>query len=34
MWLQKEKGSGEKVGSSSRIRLWTDLNNRMKKELL
>jgi len=34
MWLQKKKGSGKKVGSSSRIRLWTDLNKRMKKELL
>jgi len=34
MWLQKKKGSGKKVGSSSRIRLWTELNKRMKKELL
>ncbi|MFK5986267.1 MAG: transglutaminase-like cysteine peptidase [Pseudomonadota bacterium] len=34
MWLQKKKGSGKKVGSSSRIRLWVDLNKRMKKELI
>ncbi|MFK5895037.1 MAG: transglutaminase-like cysteine peptidase [Pseudomonadota bacterium] len=34
MWLQKKKGSGKKVGSSSRIRLWVDLNKRMRKELL
>ncbi|MFK5986931.1 MAG: transglutaminase-like cysteine peptidase [Pseudomonadota bacterium] len=34
MWIQKKKGSGKKIGSSSRIRLWTDLNKRMRKELL
>jgi predicted transglutaminase-like cysteine proteinase len=33
MWLQKSTRTGKKVGSSSRIRLWTDLNKRMKKEL-
>lgn len=34
MWLQKQKKLGQKVGSSSRIRLWVDLNKRMKKELI
>jgi len=34
MWLQKQKKLGKKVGSSSRIRLWTDLTSRMNKELL
>ncbi len=33
MWLQSKKKLGKKVGSSSRIRLWTDLRKRMKKEL-
>ncbi len=34
LWLQKQKKLGKKVGSSSRIRLWTELTSRMKKELL
>ncbi|MCU7837140.1 MAG: transglutaminase-like cysteine peptidase [gamma proteobacterium symbiont of Taylorina sp.] len=34
MWLQKQKQLGKKVGSSSRIRLWVDLNKRMRKELI
>ena len=34
MWLAGSKKTGKKVGSSSRIRLWTDLNKRMKKELI
>ncbi|MBF0264246.1 MAG: transglutaminase-like cysteine peptidase [Gammaproteobacteria bacterium] len=33
LWIQK-KASSKKTGSSSRIRLWVDLNNRMKKELI
>jgi len=32
MWLAGSKKTGKKVGSSSRIRLWTDLNKRMRKE--
>ncbi len=32
MWIQKQQKLGKKVGSSSRIRLWTDLNRRMAKE--
>jgi predicted transglutaminase-like cysteine proteinase len=34
MWLQKQSKVGKKVGSSSRIRLWTELNTRMRKEQL
>jgi len=34
MWLAGSKKTGKKVGSSSRIRLWTDLNKRMKKETI
>ncbi len=34
MWLQSKKKLGKKVGSSSRIRLWTDLKKRMQKEIL
>lgn len=34
MWIQKQQKLGKRVGSSSRIRLWTDLTSRMKKELL
>lgn len=29
LWLAKEKGRGELVGGSSRLSLWTDLNNRL-----
>lgn len=29
LWLSKEKGRGELVGGSSRLSLWTDLNNRL-----
>lgn len=28
LWLAKEKGRGQLVGGSSRLSLWTDLNNR------
>lgn len=31
LWIQN-KNSGKKVGGSSRIRLWVDLNKRMQKE--
>ncbi|MCK5648177.1 MAG: transglutaminase-like cysteine peptidase [Gammaproteobacteria bacterium] len=34
MWIQKQKNLGKRVGNSSRIRLWTELTNRMNKELL
>ena len=34
MWIQKQQKLGKKVGTSSRIRLWADLNRRMRKELL
>ncbi|MCW8931219.1 MAG: transglutaminase-like cysteine peptidase [Gammaproteobacteria bacterium] len=34
MWIQKQKKLGKRVGSSSRIRLWTELTDRMQKELL
>ncbi|NLQ16115.1 sulfate adenylyltransferase [Marinomonas sp. M1K-6] len=29
LWLTKEKGRGVLVGGSSRLSLWTDLNNRL-----
>lgn len=29
LWLSKEKGRGQLVGGSSRLSLWTDLNNRL-----
>lgn len=31
LWLSKEKGRGELVGGSSRLSLWTDLNNRLSE---
>ncbi len=34
MWLQKQKKLGKRVGNSSRIRLWTELTEKMSKELL
>lgn len=34
MWIQKQKKLGKRVGNSSRIRLWTELTERMQKELL
>ncbi|RKZ96788.1 MAG: sulfate adenylyltransferase, partial [Gammaproteobacteria bacterium] len=34
MWIQKQQNLGKRVGNSSRIRLWTKLTNRMKKEQL
>jgi len=34
MWIQKQKKLGKRVGNSSRIRLWTELTQRMSKELL
>ncbi|MDX2503186.1 MAG: transglutaminase-like cysteine peptidase [Gammaproteobacteria bacterium] len=33
MWISKQKKLGKKVGSSQRIRLWTDLVTRINKEL-
>lgn len=33
MWISKQKKLGKKVGSSQRIRLWTDLVKRIDKEL-
>lgn len=30
LWLSKAKGRGELVGGSSRLSLWTDLNNRLE----
>lgn len=33
MWISKQKKLGKKVGSSQRIRLWTDLVSRITKEL-
>jgi predicted transglutaminase-like cysteine proteinase len=32
LWLSKQKKLGKKVGSSQRIRLWSDLLNRITKE--
>lgn len=32
LWLAKERGEGKKIGTSSRISLWRDVNSRMKKE--
>ena len=32
LWLAKNRGRGQKVGSSSRISLWQDLKARMAKE--
>jgi len=29
LWLAKERGLGKKAGSSGRIKLWTDLNNKL-----
>ncbi len=34
MWIQKQAKLGKRVGNSSRIRLWTELTKRMRKELL
>ena len=31
LWLAKAQGRGKKVGQSSRVNLWRDLNARMKK---
>ena len=31
LWLAKAQGSGKKVGASSRVNLWRDLNTRMEK---
>ena len=30
LWLAKARGTGKKVGSSSKIKLWADLQSRMK----
>jgi predicted transglutaminase-like cysteine proteinase len=30
LWIAKARGTGNKVGSSDRIKLWTDLQKRMK----
>ncbi len=34
LWLAKSRGRGEKVGSSSRISLWQDLQARMTREMV
>jgi predicted transglutaminase-like cysteine proteinase len=34
LWLAKNRGRGQKVGSSTRISLWQDLKARMAKEAL
>lgn len=31
LWLAKGRGAGKRVGSSSRLKLWTDLKRRVKK---
>ena len=31
LWLAKAQGRGKKVGASSRVNLWRDLNTRMEK---
>lgn len=33
LWLAKRRGTGKKVGKSSRLSLWNDLKARMKQEL-
>ncbi|NOQ76676.1 MAG: sulfate adenylyltransferase [Methylococcaceae bacterium] len=33
LWLAKSRGSGQRVGDSSRLSLWEDLENRMKNDL-
>lgn len=32
LWLAKSRGEGERVGGSSRLSLWQDLEKRMKKQ--
>jgi len=32
LWLAKERGLGKNVGGSNRIKLWTDLSSRIRKE--
>ncbi len=34
LWLSKERGRGKRIGSSNRISLWNDLNERIEKEQL
>jgi predicted transglutaminase-like cysteine proteinase len=31
LWLAKERGTGKRVGDSSKIGLWSDLNNRINQ---
>jgi len=31
LWLAKQRGSGKRVGGASRLSLWTELNQRMRK---
>ncbi|KKN42931.1 hypothetical protein LCGC14_0708210 [marine sediment metagenome] len=33
LWLAKSRGEGQRVGESSRLSLWQDLENRMKLQL-
>jgi len=33
LWLAKSRGSGQRVGDSSRLSLWEDLENRMENAL-
>lgn len=33
LWLAKSRGEGQRVGESSRLSLWSDLEKRMAKEL-
>jgi hypothetical protein len=34
LWLSKERGRGRRVGSASRLSLWTDLASRLKKGIV
>lgn len=34
LWLSKERGRGRRVGSASRLGLWTDLASRLKKGII
>ncbi len=34
LWLMKERGQGQLAGSSSRLKLWSDLRGRFSKEQL
>lgn len=34
LWLAKERGKGRRVGSSTRIKLWQDLGQRLRKQIV